>query len=134
MFDSETGVGKISKLRIQCEQSPSAQTQVKLEDSIFPYFLLPFLAFLLFVFLSFFKIVVQVQLSLFSYHHFPPSQCYPPLALSFSLLYMFLDDSSPSFPCHPPLQPLWLLSVCSLFQCLWLYFACLFVLLIRFHL
>ena len=26
-----------------------------------------------------------------------------------------------------------LLSVCSLFQCFWLYFACLFVLLIRFH-
>ena len=32
----------------------------------------------------------------------------------------------------PP--PLWLLSVCSLFQCFWLYFVCLFVLLIRFHL
>ena len=42
------------------------------------------------------------------------------------------------FPYFPPLSlfplPLWLLSVCFLFQCLWLYFACLFVLLIRFHL
>ena len=41
------------------------------------------------------------------------------------------------FPLFPiiPLQPsLWLLSICSLFQCLWLYFACLFVLLSRFHL
>ena len=33
-----------------------------------------------------------------------------------------------------PLPTLWLLSACSLFQCLWFYFACLFVLLIRFHL
>ena len=32
----------------------------------------------------------------------------------------------------PP--PLWLLSVYSLFQCLWLYFVCLFVLLLRLHL
>ena len=32
------------------------------------------------------------------------------------------------------LLPLWLMSDCHLFQCLWLYFACLFVLLIRFHL
>ena len=64
--------------------------------------------------------------------------------------------SSPTHPCLPPLNPLWLcayvlytcsllavlspiillppplwlLSVCSLLQCLWLYFACLFVLLI----
>ena len=41
------------------------------------------------------------------------------------------------FPYFPPLSlfpPLWLLSVCSLFQCLWLYFAYLIVLLIRFHL
>ena len=62
------------------------------------------------------------------------SQSYPPLALSMCLLYMFLNDLTPSFPrYHLPL-PLWLLSVFSLFQCLWLYFACLFVLLIRFHL
>ena len=32
------------------------------------------------------------------------------------------------------LPPFWLLSDCSLIQCLWLYFACLFVLLISFHL
>ena len=37
-------------------------------------------------------------------------------------------------PIIPLLPPLWLLLVCSLFQCLWLYFACLFVLLVRFHL
>ena len=43
-----------------------------------------------------------------------------------------------TLPLFSPIIPfpllLWLLSVCSLFQCLWLYFACLFVLLIRFHL
>ena len=37
-------------------------------------------------------------------------------------------------PVYPPAPSLWLLLVCSLFQYLWLYFACLFVLLIRFHL
>ena len=41
-------------------------------------------------------------------------------------------DPSPSFPCHFP--PPWFLSVCSLFPCLWFYFAHLFVLFIRFHL
>ena len=40
----------------------------------------------------------------------------------------------PSFsPIIPLASPLWPLSVCSLFPCLW-YFACLFVLLIRFQL
>ena len=38
----------------------------------------------------------------------------------------------PSIMPLPP--PLWSLSVCSLFPCLWLCFACWFVLLIRFHL
>ena len=40
----------------------------------------------------------------------------------------------PYYPLFPSLPPLWLLSVCPLFQCLWLYFASLFVVLIRFHL
>ena len=40
----------------------------------------------------------------------------------------------PDFPTLSSPPPLWLLSVCYLFQCLWLYFICLFVLLIRFHL
>ena len=43
-------------------------------------------------------------------------------------------DPSPTFPCYPLSPLLWSLSVCSLFPCLWLYIACLFVLLIRFHL
>ena len=54
------------------------------------------------------------------------------LSLSVGPLYMFLDDLSPSFPQYPPTPCL--LSFCSLFPCLWFYFAHLFVLLIRFHL
>ena len=56
------------------------------------------------------------------------SPSYPPLALSMCPLYMFLDDTSPFFPHYPGY------CLFSLFQCLWLYFACLFVFLIRFHL
>ena len=47
--------------------------------------------------------------------------------------YVLYTCSLTPFPYFPP-PPLWLLSVCPLFQCLWLCFACLFVLLIRFHL
>ena len=44
-------------------------------------------------------------------------------------LYMFLGDPSSLYPHYPLPLTLWLLSVCSLFQCFWLYFAYLFVLL-----
>ena len=83
-----------------------------------------------------FFIVVQVQLSPFSPHNATPhtspiSTSYPrtyPLWLCPCVLYtcsfMVLLLFSPIVPLPPPL---WLLSVCSLFQCLWLYFACLFV-------
>ena len=63
--------------------------------------------------------------------YLPPLNLHP-LALSLCPLYIFLE-ALPIFFSIIPLPPLWLLSVCSLFQCLWLYFACLFVLLIRFH-
>ena len=56
-----------------------------------------------------------------------------PLALSMCPLHMFLDNPSSFLPHYPLPTPLWLLSVCSIFQCLWLYFVC-FVLFIRFHL
>ena len=84
-------------------------------------------------------IVVQTQLSPFSYHQFPP----PPrlthpapflhLALSTCPLSMFRDSPSPVCPCYPSSPSPLLLSDCSLFQCFWLYYACLFILLIRFH-
>ena len=98
------------------------------------------IVFLLFYLLTYF-IVVQVQLSPFSPHHTPAPpiltshpQTYP-LRLCPWVLYtcslMALPLFSPIIPLPPPL---WLLSVCSLFQHLCFCFACLSVLLIRFHL
>ena len=54
----------------------------------------------LMLFIYLFIFIVQVQLSPFSHHHFPPShpQSLPALALSVGPSYMFLDDTSPSFP------------------------------------
>ena len=87
---------------------------------------------LLFISFCFFKFLFK-----YSCLHFPVTlsptppnptshpQSYPFLALFMGPLYMFLDDPSLSF--------LGTVS-CSLFQCVWLYFAYLFVLLIRFHL
>ena len=72
----------------------------------------------------------------FSHHHFPSPhpQSYPPLALSMGLLYTFLDDRSSSF-CHYPPLPSSLVTVSLLFISMSLVlFACLFVLLISFHL
>ena len=64
------------------------------------------------------------------------SSLLPLMSLSMGPLYMLLDLTllllSPVIP--PLAPPLWSLSVCSLFVCLWFYFAHLFVLLIRFHL
>ena len=58
----------------------------------------------------------------------------PSLSLSMGPLYMFLDLTLPLLsPVISLPPPLWSLSVCSLFPCLWFYFS-LFVLLIRFHL
>ena len=63
--------------------------------------------------------------------HLPPGS-YPPLALSMCPLYMFLDDPFPFFLCYLPPCPS---GYCKfLFQWLWLYFACLFVLLVTFPL
>ena len=78
-----------------------------------------------------FFIDVRIQLSPFSHHHFPlpyprllptlnPT---PPWALSMGPSFMFIYISFPSFPHISLSPPLWLLSVCCQFQCLWLYFA-----------
>ena len=45
-----------------------------------------------------FFIVVQVWLSPFSHHHFPPPYPHPPLSLAMGPLYKFLDSLSHSFP------------------------------------
>ena len=105
-----------------------------------------FLFFMFSIFLFFYYfylfIAVQILLSTFSCHHYPqPHSCPPPtlnpfptLTLPMGPLYMFLDQLPLLYPIILLLPPLWLLSVCFLFQCLWLYFVCLFVLVIRFHL
>ena len=79
-----------------------------------------------------FFIAVQLQLSPFPSHyspcpthpHLPHSILPPPLSLFMGPLYVFLDDASPFFPIILLLPPLWLLSVCSLFPCLWFYSFC----------
>ena len=81
--------------------------------------------------------VVPIFLHYSPLPYLPPPSTFnlpPPfLSLSMSPSPMFLDDPSPSLSCYPPL-PFPLVTICSLFTCLWLYFACSFVLLIRFHL
>ena len=55
------------------------------------------------------------------------------LSMSVGHSYMFLNSSLSLLSTLIPLpRPLWLLAVCSLFPCLWLYFVHLFVLFIRF--
>ena len=63
----------------------------------------------------------------------PPSPDSTPLGF-FHVFFIVVHENPSSLSPHCPLPPpLWLQSVCSQFQCLWLYVACLFVLLIRFH-
>ena len=85
--------------------------------------------------------IIQVELSPFSRHHFPPSPptptshppTFPTLALSMGPLYMFLDDPSLSFSCYlPPSSTLVTFSL--FFISVSLVIVCLFVLLIRFYL
>ena len=91
--------------------------------------------------LSFIIFLFLIILLLFNYSclHFPPPQpnLPPSLTSTFPLSFVHvsfivvLENPSPRYPLPPPL---WLLSDCSYFQCLWLYFACFFLLLIMFQL
>ena len=73
---------------------------------------------------------------------FPPTPAQLPTSLRFlhpprycpCVLYNCSYKPFTLFPWNSLPSPLWSLSACSQFQCLWLYFACLFVLLIRFQL
>ena len=68
-----------------------------------------------------------------SHPHFP-SLILPPSSFCVHVSFIVVPENPSLFPPHyPHPPPLWLLSVCSLFKCLWLYFTCLLVLLIRFH-
>ena len=66
--------------------------------------------------------------------HLPPSTLLPFGFVHGSFIHVPWQPFPFFHPLSPTPTPLWLMSVCSLFQCLWLYFAWLFVLLIRFHL
>ena len=77
--------------------------------------------FLEILFFTFIFIVVQVHLCPFFHHHLPSSTL-TPFGFVHGPLNMFLDDPSPSFPCYPPL-PSPLVTVSSLFLCLWFYFC-----------
>ena len=84
--------------------------------------------------------IFYLFLLLFKYSclHFPPSlfpapltptshpQSYLPLLCPWVLYTCSLTTLPLLCPIIPLLPPLWSLSVCSLFQCLWLYCACLF--------
>ena len=106
--------------------SQEIRSYLLLDQKLFFYCFLHFFLLFKYRYLRFFPTTPPVPPILTS--HF---WCYPSLALSMCLLYMFLDDP---FPFPHFIRPLWLLSVCSLFPRLWLCFACWFVLLIRFHL
>ena len=92
--------------------------------------------------LKYIFIVVQVVLSPFPCHPFPLPHPSPPPTLYPSLLslcpWVVYTCSLTTLPLLYSIilftPTLWLTSVCSLLQCLWLYFSCLFILLIRFHL
>ena len=63
----------------------------------------------------------------------PTSLPFPPPTPSPVIVHVsFIIVPTTLFPWNSLLSPLWSLSAFSQFQCLWLYFACLFVLLIRF--
>ena len=62
----------------------------------------------------------------------PPSHFHTPSVNCPCVLYNCSCKPFTLFPWNSLPSPLWSLSACSQFQCLWLYFACLFVLLIRF--
>ena len=64
----------------------------------------------------------------------PPSPVSTLLCYCTYVLYNCSCKPFTLFPHYPLPSPVWSLSAFSQFQCLWLYFACLFVLLIRFQL
>ena len=82
--------------------------------------------FILFIF-----IVVQLQLSVFTPHHSPPPQPNPPSSLASTPSLGFVHVSFIVIAENPSLHypfppPFWLLSDCSSFQSLRLYFVCFF--------
>ena len=95
---------------------------------------------LLFFLLTFFLLLFKY--SFLPFPSCPPDLPRPPLLLLLFpplppchcpwVLYNCSCKPITLFPHYPPTSPLWSLSPCSQFQCLWLCFACLFIFLIRF--
>ena len=107
--------------------------------NLFIYLFIYFGGVVINCFLVLCSINVPTQLSPFPHHHFPlpyprqpptlnptpPWLCpWVPHSCSFTSLSLLSHVISLS-------PPLWLLSVCCQFQCLWLYFVCQFILLIK---
>ena len=86
----------------------------------------------------FFSVALPCLYPLASYPSPLPQSVLPHCACESLIHVPWLDLSpqppTPVTPLIPLLPPLWSLSVCSLFPCLWFCFVHLFVLLIRFHL
>ena len=106
-------------------------------------FFFMFLFICLFYFNSFFLFFCGFLLFIYSCPHFSlitlPCPTHPPTSSPVIFvhrsLYMFLELTLLLLSLVMSLPPpLWSLSICSSFPCLWFYFARLFVLLIRFHL
>ena len=70
---------------------------------------------------------IPIPSSHFQFYTLPPCLC-PCFLYTYSLMNLPFFSVITHLP-----PPLWSLSVCSSFECLWFYFAHLFVLLIRFH-
>ena len=90
-----------------------------------------------FFLMAFFYSCSSTVVSIFTHHSPSPSHPHlPPSILPFVHVSFILVPWW-SLPFFPPVIPSALPSGCCqfvlLFQCLWLYFACLFILLIRFH-
>ena len=58
--------------------------------------------------------------------------CFHPPFVIVHMSFIIVPVNPSPFPLLSLPSPLWSLSACSQFQCLWLYSACLFILLIRF--
>ena len=93
------------------------------------------------IFIYHFFINVRIHFSPFSHNHFPPPHHHhiprsilPPMALSMGPLYMFFDDPFSSFLHYVPSPSLLVTVSLLLISMSLVIFACLFVLLIRFHL